>query len=562
MILADDQGWGDLSASGNVNLSTPHLDSLARDGASFERFYVQPVCAPTRAELLTGRYHPRTGVWGVTTGGERLDLDERTIADHFRAAGYATGCFGKWHNGTQYPYHPRGRGFDTFYGYTSGHWGDYFSPPLDHDGRLVQGDGYLADDLTARAIRFVESHASAGRPFFCYLAMPTPHTPAQVPDRFFDKFAGAELRLPVDGEDIEKTRAVLAMCENIDWNVGRLLARLDELKLAQDTIVVYLSDNGPNGPRWNGGMRGTKGSTDEGGVRSVLFLRWPGHVRPGTRLPQVAGAIDLLPTLTDLCDVNVAGGKPLDGVSHKAALLGGDAPERSDRLLFASWNGKVAVRSQRYRLDDRGRLYDMDADPGQKRDVTADNPVEARRLGEAVASWRRDVLGQLRSGRDDDRPLPVGHPDFPAAQLEARDGTPHGAVRRSASAPNCSFFTNWIGGTDDAMSWDVSVVTPGRYEVVVYYTCPPADIGATVELSWNGVRLTAKVAEPHDPPLRGMEHDRIPRLDGESYVKDFRPLSLGTMHLVPGRGPLTLRATDVPGRQVVDVRMIVLTLLK
>src|SRR5947209_20348390 len=134
VILTDDQGHGDLSLHGNTNLRTPHVDSLARDGARFERFCVQPVCSPTRAEFLTGRYHPRGGVRNVTSGGERLNLDEKTIADTFRAAGYATACFGKWHNGSQYPYHPTARGFDEFYGFTSGHWGDSFDPPLDHNG--------------------------------------------------------------------------------------------------------------------------------------------------------------------------------------------------------------------------------------------------------------------------------------------------------------------------------------------------------------------------------------------------------------------------------------------
>ena len=139
IILSDDQGWGDLSVHGNTNLSTPNIDSLARDGALFDRFYVSAVCSPTRAELLTGRYHARGGVYSTSTGGERLDLDEKTLGDAFKAAGYATGAFGKWHNGTQYPYHPNGRGFDEYYGFPSGHWGNYFSPILEHNGELVRG---------------------------------------------------------------------------------------------------------------------------------------------------------------------------------------------------------------------------------------------------------------------------------------------------------------------------------------------------------------------------------------------------------------------------------------
>jgi arylsulfatase A-like enzyme len=561
VILADDAGWGDWSVSGNTNLKTPNVDSLARDGASFSRFFVQPVCSPTRAEFLTGRYHPRGGVWNVSLGGERLNLDERTIADVFRAAGYATGCFGKWHNGTQYPYHPRGRGFDEFYGYTSGHWGDYFSPPLDHNGQIVQGDGFLADDLTEHAMKFIESNHAAGRPFFCYLPLPTPHTPAQVPDPFFAKFAGADLKLRADGkgEDVAKTRAVMAMCENIDFNVGRVLDRLRELKLADDTIVVFFSDNGPNGARWNGGMRGIKGSTDDGGTRSTLHVRWPGQVKAGRVVPDLAGAIDLMPTLADLAGVPVAEGKPLDGMSLKP-LLTSDAPPKGwpVRILFNHWMGKVSARAQDFRLDSEGHLYDMAADPGQRRDVSAGHPDVAAALKAAVAKYRAEVLSELKRGKEDDRPLTVGHPEFPATQLEARDGEPHGNIRRSASAPNCSFFTNWSDKSDQ-ITWDIDIATAGRYEASVYYTCPPSSVGSRIELSLNDIRTVGTITAANDPPLHGMEHDRIPR-DAESYVKDFRPLNLGTLDLKSGRGTLTLSALEMPGKQAMDVRMVVLTL--
>ena len=148
VILADDQGWGDLSLHGNRNLSTPRLDQLALQGARFDRFFVCPVCSPTRAEFMTGRYHPRSGVYSTSAGGERMDLAERTIADTFRAAGYATAAFGKWHSGMQYPYHPNGRGFDEYYGFCSGHWGNYFDPVLEQNGQLVQGEGFVIDDFT------------------------------------------------------------------------------------------------------------------------------------------------------------------------------------------------------------------------------------------------------------------------------------------------------------------------------------------------------------------------------------------------------------------------------
>src|SRR5213595_2031729 len=238
VILSDDQGWGDLSVHGNTNLSTPHIDSLARDGATFDRFFVCPVCSPTRAEFLTGRYHARGGVRGVSTGQERIDLDERTIADTFKAAGYATAAFGKWHNGLQSPYHPNDRGFDEYYGFCSGHWGDYFSPPLRHNNTLVRGNGYTTNDFAEHAMAFIEKNK--GRPFFCYVPFNTPHSPMQVPDEYWDRFKNKKLEMlhyrPSE-EDIDFTRAALAMCENIDWNVGRVLKKLDDRKLADDTIV-------------------------------------------------------------------------------------------------------------------------------------------------------------------------------------------------------------------------------------------------------------------------------------------------------------------------------------
>jgi arylsulfatase A-like enzyme len=553
VILADDAGWGDLGVHGNTNLRTPHLDGLAAAGARFENFYVQPVCAPTRAEFLTGRWHPRGGVRGVSTGAERLNLDETTLADALRAAGYATGCFGKWHNGSQYPYHPRGRGFNEYYGFPSGHWGDYFSPPLEHDGRVVTGNGYLPDDLTDRAIGFIERKRA--KPFFCYLPLNTPHSPMQVPDRFFDRFRDAPLSLRAAAkEDEAHTRTALAMVENIDWNVGRLLARLDALGLTQNTVVLYFSDNGPNGWRWNGGLRGRKGSTDEGGVKSPLLVRWPGTIRPGTRVTPIAGAIDLCPTITTMTGAKATGPKPLDGRNLVPLLTAGDA-DWAGRELFSHWAGKTSARSEAHRLDDAGRLYDLRTDPGQTKDIAAADPATTERLRAAVAAWRKDVGVPAKA---DDRPYPVGHAAFPVTHLPARDGVPHGGVRRSAAAPNCSFFTNWKTA-DDRMTWDVEVATAGRYDVQLWYTCPKGSEGATAELSLGAAKLSGKVAEPHDPPLRGAENDRVKR-DAESYVKDFRPLGLGTMELACGRGPLTLRATAILGAHVADVRGITLTL--
>ena len=554
IILADDQGWGDLSVHGNTNLRTPHIDSLARDGALLERFFVCAVCAPTRAEFLTGRYHSRGGVRGVSTGQERLNVDEKTIADAFQAAGYATGAFGKWHNGSQWPYHPNARGFDEYYGFTSGHWGEYFNAPLEHNGKFVRGKDYIADDLTDHALAFIEQNK--GRPFFCYLPFNTPHSPFCVPQEFWDRFKDKPIAMRArdgDKEELPVTRCALAMCENIDWNVGRLLRKLDELQVSDNTIVIYFSDNGPNSWRWNGGMKGRKGSTDEGGVRAPFFIRWPGKIRGGTKVREIAGAIDLLPTLASLAGVSRVGDKPLDGKDISPLLLGtpGNWP---DRMIFSHQNAKVSVRTQQYRLDDRGALFDMVADPGQATDIAGKQPEVAAKLRQAVAAWRKEVLPK----GPDERPFPVGYRRFPMTPLPARDGVPHGNIRRSAGAPNCSYFVNWTS-LGARMTWDIEVHTAGQYDVAIYYTCPPADAGSTIELGFQGSTVQGRVAPAWDPPLI-TDQDRVPR-KGESIMKEFRPLNLGRMRLDQRRGLLTLRALAVAGRHVMDVRLVTLTLL-
>jgi len=556
VFLADDQGWGDLGVSGNRDARTPNIDSIARDGVSFDRFFVCAVCAPTRAEFLTGRYHPRTGVRGVSTGQERLNLDEKTIAQVFKEAGYVTGAFGKWHNGTQWPYHPRARGFDEYYGFTSGHWGEYFDPPLDHNGAMVRGEGYITDDFTDKAIAFIE--ANRERPFFCYVPYNVPHSPYAAPATHWERWKDALISMPGGGgkdEDLAVTRCVSAMNESLDWNVGRVLRKLDELKLAEDTIVVYFTDNGPNSNRWNGGMRGRKGSVDEGGVRSPLFVRWPGKLPAGRTVPEIAAAIDLLPTLASLAGFPLRTGKPLDG-RDVSGLMKGTPTDWPARTIFSHQAGRVSGRTQQYRLDDRGRLYDMVADPGQAKDVSQDRPDIAETMRRSVAAWRRDVL--VERGKDD-RPFPVGFREFPITVLPARDGVPHGGVQRSANAPNSSYFVHWTSA-DDAMTWDIEVNTAVRYEATLYYTCPEKDAGSLVELTLGSAKTSAKVTPGWDPPLY-TNQDTIPRPGGESQMKEFRPLKLGVVQLEKGRGLLTLRATEVPGARVMDVRQVVLTLL-
>ena len=572
VLLADDAGWGDYSFNGNRQVATPHIDGIAKAGAHFDRFFVQPVCSPTRSEFLTGRYHRRLGVYGVSTGQERMNPDEKTVADSFKGAGYVTGIFGKWHNGSQWPYHPLARGFDTFWGYTSGHWGEYFDAPLEHNGVMKTSKGYIVDVLTDKALQFIERNQS--KPFLCFVPFTTPHSPWSAPASDWARFKDKPLSQTATNAQAEKpdeTRCALAMVENQDRNVGRILAKLKELNLEEDTIVVYFSDNGPNGHRWTGGMKGTKATTDEGGVRSPLFIRWPGKITAGTQVKPIAGAIDLASTLEALAGIKRVGDRPRDGRDLSPLIKTGLDADWAPRQIFNTWGNNVSVRTQTHRLDNAGNLFDMVTDPGQTTPIQAKQPELAKELIAAVSAWRKEMgiaapAGGKGKGKGangpgnavDPRPLAIGYREFPITILPARDGEPRGEMQRSGQAPNSSYFVNWTKPTDSAV-WNIEVVTAGTYVVTLDYTCPQADVGSKLELSFEGTLLKGKVTDAWDPPLL-TDQDVVPRGTGESVMKVFRTMTLGEVRLEPGKGELRLRATDIPGKSVMDLRRVTLTL--
>ena len=548
LIMTDDQGWGDLRSHGNERIETPTLDRLADQGARFDRFYVCPVCAPTRASLLTGRYHLRGGVHGVTRGRENLRSEEVTIAELLHNAGYATGCFGKWHNGAHYPMHPNGQGFDEFLGFCAGHWNNYFDTTLERNGTPVKTRGFITDVLTDAALEFIKQHRQ--RPFFCYVPYNAPHSPWQVPDRYFDKYK----RRGLD----DTTACAYAMCENIDDNVGRLLARLDELGLAERTIVLFLTDNGPNTDRYNGDMRGRKGSVHEGGVRVPLLVRWPGRIRPGRTVSPIASAIDLLPTLLELTGVQRPQGLALDGVSLAPLLLAGDRVRWSDRRLFTfrGQGERGAVRTQRWRATLEGRtwqLYDMQADPAQKRNVGPDFPMVLDELQSAYAAQRREVTAQ----GFEPLPIPVGHAQRDEVELPGHEAFLEPPNRQGISYHGPAGWANdWITNWSSLQAyprWEVEVTRPGRYKITLLYICPPDDVGAEVQVEVAGRQLTGRIPRPHAPDALPSP-DRVPRK--EVYEKSWAPLPLGEVSLPAGRTQLLVRALSKPGRQVMDLKAV------
>ena len=553
IILTDDQGWGDLSIKGNLDISTPNIDKLGKTGVQFDRFFVSPVCSPTRAELLTGRYHVRGGVYSTSTGGERLDIDEQTIAQVFKKAGYSTAAYGKWHNGMQAPYHPNSRGFDDYYGFCSGHWGNYYNPVLERNGNLVKGEGFIIDDLTNHGIDFIKKNKN--NPFFLYLPFNTPHSPMQVPDFFWKKLKNKTLsQIGSNGpfktqHQIDHTRAALAMCENIDWNVGRLLEQVEKQGLSERTIVIYLSDNGPNGKRWNDKMKGIKGTTDEGGVRSPLIMNWKGIIPQGKIIENITSVIDLLPTLKDLTGIKVKSKKPLDGISLEPLILN-KTVNWEDRLIYNYWKGRFSVRSQNYRLDKDNKLFDMLNDPNQTIDISEKQPEVLEKLFKAKKQWEKQVLVELP--KKDRRPFIIGHHSVQTTQIPARDGKAHGDIKRSNRYPNCTYFTNWIN-IEDKITWEVEVAEAGSFEVIIYYTCMRDAVGSEFEIRFRNDYILGKISEEHNPKEYGAAEDRSLRT--ESYVKDFKPLNIGVINLEKGLGTLSLNAIKKNGESLMDFRL-------
>lgn len=530
LIMTDDQGWGDLSLHGNRQLSTPNMDRIGTEGARFDRFYVSPVCAPTRAGLLTGRSHLRTGTVWVTRGLETMRSGEVTIAEALRKAGYATGCFGKWHNGAHAPEDPNSQGFDHFFGFTAGHWINYFDARLQKNRHPAAAPGYITDALTGAALDWIGKQRE--RPFFCYIPLNAPHSPFQVPGRYWDRERG---RLS------DQSRAVYSMVENADDNIGRVLDRLRELGIEQDTIVLFLTDNGPNGQRFNGGMRGAKGSVHEGGVRVPLHVRWPGRIPSGRMIRPISSHIDLYPTLLELASVTLPPGPPVEGRSLAPLLLepAGSGP---DRLLFThhSRRGQVerfpgAVRNQRYRAVNEGRgwmLFDMETDPGQKTDIAASNVERVNELGRAYDAWFNglSVRGWERL------PVQAGRAEAPIVELTAPEAYTDGP----AYAGRSGWAHDWLVGwrTDEERAWwDLQILKAGTYRARLLLAAPAGASGRSVRLSLAGrqvsVPLPGELSAPRLP-----SPDRLPR--GEVYERTWARLDLGELQMPPGRHALFL----------------------
>lgn len=401
IIMADDLGYGDISPFDGW-IHTPHLDQLAKEGMRFTDFYASgPVCSPTRAGLLTGRYQQRAGIPGVVYAApERnrhhgLQLSEQTFAEELRKAGYATGMFGKWHLGYEAQYNPVHHGFDEFRGYVSGNV-DYFSH-VDQAGfydwwaqdQLINEPGYVTHLITEHAVSFIEQNSA--RPFVLYLPHEAPHYPFQGPDD--EGFRIVHQQVPEKRDSLQVKRAYREMVQELDTGIGEVMQTLQRLNLDENTVVLFFSDNGATHLGSNGALRGQKGSLWEGGIRVPAIARWKGKIEAGSTSRQQAITLDIFPTIKSLAGISTKDALHLDGIDLTSTLMGQAQPK--DRTLFWQYGNAFAMREGPWKIhkdkDQNIVLFNLTQSPGEQIDQSKTYPDRVKSMNDQLTAWENDV---------------------------------------------------------------------------------------------------------------------------------------------------------------------------
>ena len=566
LVLTDDQGWWDIGIHGNPHIQTPVMDRLAGESVRFTHFYAQPLCAPTRAALLTGRHYQRTGTVDTYMGLESMSVQEVTLGQVFQEQGYETALIGKWHLGRYLKYHPTRRGFDEFFGLPLALVTRYFEPDQLYQGtEPVKTTGYITDILTDQAIQFVTK--SSDRRFFLYLSYNAAHSPYLVPDSYIEPYLKQGLAL--------REARIYGMVTSLDDNLDRLLKTVDDEGLRENTIVVFMSDNGGMSRHFRAGLRGEKGLVWEGGVRVPFMARWPGRFAAGSVVDAPAQDIDVFPTLLALAGLSLPDGVKLDGKNLTALLTTGKGPSPHE-YLFHQWNhirpvmdlpsppiphpsppdwladhpvvlGAVpfwAVQDVRtgyklvrwtYRhngeLEPRDELYNLRQDPGETRDLAAFEPEIAERLRQRFSAWFSDVT----QGQDYSlEAIEVGHDQENPVEIEL--------LRAHATGPDVKltfnrYFRDVIERWSDpgtSLRWQIEVIQPGRYEVIFDYGCAGEDAGSKILVRIGEAELTHVVKATAGTSIS-------------------RPLSLGTLRLDKGPAVLEIRALTLKGQTLMNI---------
>ncbi len=572
LILADDLGWADVGANAGSFFLTPHIDSLARDGVRFTDAYAAaPVCSPTRAAVLTGKHPARLHLTDWLPGRpdrpdqklsrpviqSQLPLEEVTLAEALKPAGYVSAHIGKWHLG--------GVGFGPLeQGFAVNIAGDHTGTPLSYfapfqrDGRSMPGleqaaEGeYLTDRLTDEAIRFID--ANQQQPFFLHLSHYTPHIPLRAKPESIDRHSARASAGP-------QTNAIYAaMLESLDDSVGRVMAKLEQLGLTEHTVVIFTSDNGGlstrEGPKTpatsNAPLRNGKGYLQEGGIRVPLLVKWPGQVRAGRLERTPVSSIDLFPTILALAGVKLA--HAVDGIGLDEGMLRGTAPA-TERALYwhyphysnqsrspgapAHGGPGAAMREGRRKLIQHfetgfHELYDLDADPGETNNLADAQPETVLAMGRQLHAWQTSVKAQWPMQNAAYRNLPVPPLADGSVLLHARDAVVHGQNLRYEPQPHKDTLGFWTR-VEDGAHWDFELATSGRFRVEALQGCGKGSGGAEVEFAVGDDRLTMIVEDT-------------------GHFQNFVRRALGDVQLPAGRHSLRVQPRTRPGVAVMDLR--------
>jgi arylsulfatase len=500
LLLTDDQGYGDIAAHGNPVLKTPEINKLWQQSVRFTDFHVAPMCSPTRGQLMTGMDAMRNGATAVCQGRSMVRNDIKIMPQFFAESGYATGMFGKWHLGDSYPYLPNFRGFQETisfraWGITSlaDYWGNsYFNPVLMHNGVDTKFNGYSTDIFFNEAMKWIEKCTAEKKPFFAYIPTNTPHVPEEVAKKYSDLYQGTFLDKPIPGE-------FYGMIANIDENIGKLEAFLKEKRLRDNTILIFMSDNGTQKGEaqaiFNAGMRDRKTSVYEGGHRVPLFVRWiDGKLQHGSDISELTQVQDLLPTLIELCNLNTGQNK-FDGTSL-VGLLTGNQKKLTDRMCVvqyrvsgAKWDPAV-VMWDKWRLVNGEELFNITNDPGQQKNVNGSFPEVTRKMNTHYDDWYKKVKPEY----DRDREIVVGSNEANPVKLYANDW----------QGDYCDNQKGLLSANGKGY-WNVIIAQDGQYEI---------------ELRRWPEESGKKLTEPFDA-TQSMQKSARPIAKAELQIQDF-----------------------------------------
>ncbi len=539
LIMTDDQGYGDLGCTGNPVIKTPAIDALAAESTGLTDYHVAPTCSPTRCALLTGHWTNRTGVWHTVNGRSMLRENEVTAGQMFKDAGYATGMFGKWHLGDNYPYRAEDRGFTEVYrhggggvGQTPDVWNNaYFDGAYFHNGKIEKAKGFCTDVFFAQSHKFIRKCVAEDKPFFAYIVTNAPHGPLHAPQKYLDMYKDQSAAIA----------AFYGMITNVDDNVASTRKLLRDLGIYENTIFIFTTDNGTASGAgvFNAGMRGKKGSEYDGGHRVPFFIHWPAQgLNKKRTLPTLSHAVDVVPTLLDLCDVKKPAKVKFDGQSMKPLLMG-DKVDWPDRFLITDsqrvrdpikWR-KSAVMSQHWRLINGVELYEIGKDPGQKNNVAKENPKQVAMMRDFYEKWWAELEPTFSQTTE----IYLGHPQHNDVTLTGHDWIQQALPpwNQSHIRRGDAYGKRKPGGNRSLLQhkghWAVKVITPGKYRISARRWPVEADTAITAPLPAGANVPGASRAYRATPGVAINASKATLRMDGENL--ETKPVVEGATHV-------------------------------